>query len=179
MAVDGGAERETDLLESQPQHAPHGRGGDPPDLGRRRPSLVEVAQDVLHVLLHLQLLVHPGVPPDGLHGSIEEGDGVYVGLAQSLEEDGHELQHVSPLAATHPVSVVAAVQSVQATLAVQDEGKAGRSGGSPGLQSSPGSLDQVHSPHTGLAEDRVRLYQRLQVADTHPVWDLPGLALQL
>ena len=81
-------------------------------LGRRGAPLVEVAKDILYVLFDLELGRHPGVHPGGVLGAVQEGGGVDVGLPHRLEQRRHELQEVGPLAAAHPVAVVAAVQPV-------------------------------------------------------------------
>ena len=136
-------------------------------LGWRGAPLVEMAEDILHVLLDLKLGRHPGVHPGGVLGAVQEGGGVDVGLPHRLEQRGHELQEVGPLAPAHPVAVVAAVQPVQAALRVQHQRQAGGRGAAlprPG----PRPLDDVGGVDPRGRQHRVTLDHALQLTDGHP-----------
>ena len=103
VAVDGAHDRNVEVAEGQPDGGPDAGGGDPPDLGRRGASLVEVPEDVLDGLLDLDLVGDPLGEPGRLQGSVEEDGGMDVCLLEGREQHRHELHHVVPLATAAPV----------------------------------------------------------------------------
>ena len=77
---------------------------------------------MLHILLHPELRLDPGVNSGWVKGPIDEGGRVDVGLRHGLEHGGDELQHVVPLTSANPVAIVSSIKSVKATLGVKNQG---------------------------------------------------------
>lgn len=135
--------------EGQADAVRHADGRQEPDLGRRGPLVLDVADDLLGGLALVALPLHPLVQPGLLQGAVEEDEELDVAVEAGLGQRRQVAQHVVPLPAAHPVRVEAPVEPVQAVVGVDEEAQGGLGGPLPAAthQAAPGQLLQLHRHH--------------------------------
>lgn len=152
--------------EGQSDAVGHADGRQEPDLGRRGPLVLDVADDLLGRLALIALALHPLVQPGLLQGPVEEDEELDVAVEAGLGQGRQVAQHVVPLAAAHPVRVEASVEAVQAVVRVDEEAQRGLGGplAAAAHQAAPGQLLQLHRDHGARA---VFLDVILEALDSH------------
>ena len=123
VLVQAGHDGDGQISEPEPQHTAQSCGSQPPDFGGWSPSLSNMSQHLLHILLGFQLSSYPLLLSIWLACAIDEGSHVDVCLLERLKEDREELEHVVPLPAAAPVAVEAAIQAIKSGLCIQDKSK--------------------------------------------------------